>query len=194
MKRSTFDQRLVAEIPHLRRYARALTRGYSPAEADDLVQTCLERALSHAAQWDENINLRARLFAIIHNLFVSALRKASSASRVRLDFEAVDSGDPEEESYMEFNALANALDGLPADQREAVILVGLEGMSYEEVAHVMQIPVGTVRSRLSRGREALRTAIGRPASLSKSRARRGHRNVGRRVRVRPSEVSALKQH
>ena len=188
-QRNGFDERLVAEIPHLRRYARALTRGHSPTEADDLVQTCLEKALSHAAKWDEDINLRARLFAIMHNLFVSSLRRAATRRNVPLDPDAPDDRHPHQDSHMELRALAHALDELPPEQREAVVLVGLEGMTYEEVAHIMQVAVGTVRSRLSRGRDALRHAVGRPASLSKSRARLNHARAASRGTTLASTAS-----
>lgn len=169
-QRNGFDERLVAEIPHLRRYARSLTRGHGPTEADDLVQTCIERALAKAHTWDPDINLRARLFAIMHNLFVSAVRRPVREFQLPLNPEVPDSSHMRQESYMELRALSQALDQLPAEQREAVVLVALEGMTYEEVSEILRVPIGTVRSRLSRGREALREAVGRPASVSKAQA------------------------
>lgn len=180
LERNGFDERLVAEIPHLRRYARALTRRSNTTEAEDLVQTCLERALAHAPRWDPNINLRARLFAIIHNLFVSAVRRPVRELNLP-DAEAADRSHEIPEQHLELKALSAALDDLPVEQREAVILVALEGMSYEQVARIMEIPVGTVRSRLSRGREALRQATGRPSPAgSRGRPRKSARSAKRR--------------
>lgn len=179
-QRNGLDERLVAEIPHLRRYARSLTRGRGSTEADDLVQTCLERALAKAHTWDPDINLRARLFAILHNLFVSAVRRPVREYQLPLNPEVPDSSHMRQESYMEFRALSQAMDRLPPEQREAVVLVALEGMTYEEVAQILRVPVGTVRSRLSRGREALRQAVGRPAPASK--------NYGYKTRRRTAET------
>lgn len=155
---------IVAEIPHLRRYAKALTRARQGEEADDLVQACLERGLSKAESWRPDSNLRAWLFAILHNLHVSRLRRRApervlaqrpiyqSATVIRPD------------AYVELTAVEQALDELPSEQREVILLVGLEGLTYDEVATVLQVPIGTVRSRLSRGREALRVLLDRPRS------------------------------
>lgn len=169
-RRHGLDERLVAEIPHLRRYARALTHGHAPAQADDLVKTCLEQALARADTWDPAINLRVRLFAIIHNSFVSALRRPVREHPLSVNSEAADRNHARQENHMEVRAVSLALDHLPLEQREAIVLVALEGMTYDEVSYVMQVPVGTVRFRLSRGREALRRAQGQPAPKLASRA------------------------
>ena len=168
VERNGFDERIIAEIPHLRRYARTLARKTTAFDAEDLVQTCLERALAHAAKWDPEINLRARLFAIIHNLFVSAVRRPVRELQIPAA-EAADPSHERPEQHMEINALTRAMAHLPEEQRDAIMLVAWEGLSYAQVANLMRIPVGTVRSRLSRGREALRRATGRPAPVTRRR-------------------------
>ncbi len=151
-----FFNDLEGEIPHLRRYARSLTKERD--SADDLVQACLERAISRSSLYQEGTNRRAWLFKIMYNLFIS--EKRSQARVVRLQ----DSMDPDrhisvaasQQHSVELTQVGEALDRLPAEQREVLLLVALEGMSYEEVAEIMEIPIGTVRSRLSRAREAMR--------------------------------------
>ena len=152
-------ERLAACVPRLRRYARALTgeRG----DADDLVQDTLERAWKRLSGWRGTGDLRAWLFSIMHNAFVDRQRRPS------LDAVALDAADeamqvavraPQTDA-LELRDLDAALACLPAEQREVLLLVALEQMTYEEVAQAMGIPVGTVMSRLSRGRERLRVAL-----------------------------------
>ncbi len=148
------DRLIVAEIPRLRRYARALTG--DPAEADDLVQDSLERAWSRFHLWRRGSNLRAWMFTIMHNLHANAVRKASARPpTIPLD-EARAAEGPRQEDAVEFRGLARALAKLPDEQRQVILLVGLEEMSYAEAARVLGVPIGTVMSRLSRGRERLR--------------------------------------
>jgi RNA polymerase sigma-70 factor, ECF subfamily len=149
-----------AEIPRLRRYARALTR--DAVLADDLVQDCLTRALDKLHLWQKGTDLRAWLFTILHNQYVNHVRRS-----VREGATVGLSGDepsltqaPEQGRRLELRDLERAIAKLPKEQRSAILLVGLEGMGYEEVAAVLDVPVGTVRSRLSRGREALRRLMG----------------------------------
>lgn len=170
-RRDGLDERLAAEIPHVRRYARALTRGHASAEADDLVQTCLERAMTRAGTWDPAINLRTHLFAIIHNLVVSAITRPVREHPSPLNAEVADSDQVRQENYMELGTVYQALDRLPLEQREAILLVALEGMTYDEASHIMRVPVSMVRSRLSRGRETLRQALGHCAPTLARRAR-----------------------
>ncbi len=149
-------QAIVAEIPRLRRYARALTG--DPVRADDLVQDTLERALGKWPLWRPG-NLRAWLFSIMHNLFVNQAR----SPRV-VDYpgdEALSElptrehqGDP-----LELRDLTRSLAKLPEEQREVLLLVGLEDISYEDAAKILGVPIGTVMSRLSRGRERLRALL-----------------------------------
>jgi RNA polymerase sigma-70 factor (ECF subfamily) len=162
-------QRIEQEIPRLRRYARALTRDHS--SADDLVQDCLTRALGKGHLWREGTDLRAWLFTILHNQHVNRVRRsvregvAVSASDADPGLVALAS----QFSRIELRDLARGLAQLPEEQRQVVLLVGLEGLRYETVAEIMDVPVGTVRSRLSRGREALRQMMNGEAERARER-------------------------
>jgi RNA polymerase sigma-70 factor, ECF subfamily len=149
-----------AEIPRLRRYARALTRDV--VTADDLVQDCLTRALGKLHLWQEGTDLRAWLFTILHNQYVNHIRRAvREGSAVGLnESEPLLSRAPQQSKRLELRDLERAIAQLSEEQRVVILLVGLEGMRYEEVAAVLDVPVGTIRSRLSRGREALRRLTG----------------------------------
>lgn len=149
-----------AQIPSLRRYARALLR--DPDRADNLVHDCLERALSRWHLWRSDGDLRAWLFTIMHNLYVNAIRRdALRRARAATDFALRGASEaPSQDDHLYLRTLALALDQLPADQRSVVLLVGLEGFTYREVAAIVGVPIGTVMSRLSRGREKLREIVG----------------------------------
>jgi RNA polymerase sigma-70 factor, ECF subfamily len=149
-----------AEIPRLRRYARALTRDV--VTADDLVQDCLTRALGKLHLWQAGSDLRAWLFTILHNQYVNHIRRAvrEGAAVGFNESEPLLSRAPQQGKRLELRDLERAIAMLPEEQRSVVLLVGLEGMRYEEVAAVLGVPVGTIRSRLSRGREALRRLTG----------------------------------
>jgi len=149
-----------AEIPRLRRYARALARDV--AAADDLVQDCLARALGKLHLWQEGTDLRAWLFTILHNQYVNQVRRAvrEGAAVGLSETEPMLTRAPHQGRRLELRDLERAIAKLPEEQRSVILLVGLEGMRYEEVAEVLDVPVGTVRSRLSRGREALRRLMG----------------------------------
>lgn len=146
-------------IPALRRYARALMR--DRASADDLVQDCLERAISRWHQRRDG-DLRAWLFAILHNLAVNQFRRTASRGRhVPIDETNEDSfgeAASQEQKLMYQDVLAK-LARLPADQRAVLLLVAVEDLSYAEAAKVLDIPLGTVMSRLSRARERLQQEI-----------------------------------
>ncbi|NNG05003.1 MAG: RNA polymerase sigma factor [Inquilinus sp.] len=144
------------ELPRLRRFAWALTR--DPDWADDLVQDCIERALSRWSSWRGDGSLRAWLFAILHNLFANgARRRGRFRALFRSDGEVPESSTPAtQQSSMGLRDLDLALQQLPPEQRQVVLLVGVEGFSYAEVATIIGSPIGTVMSRLSRGRERLR--------------------------------------
>ena len=150
------QREIEAEIPRLRRYARALTRDV--VTADDLVQDCLTRALGKLHLWQQGTDLRAWLFTILHNQYVNHIRRAvREGSAVGLnESEPLLSRAPQQGKRLELRDLERAIAKLPEEQRAVILLVGLEGMRYEEVAAVLDVPVGTIRSRLSRGREALR--------------------------------------
>jgi RNA polymerase sigma-70 factor (ECF subfamily) len=148
-------------IPRLRRYARALTGDASAA--DDLVQDALERALVKQALWREGSDLRAWLFTVMHNVFVNQVRSAAASRTVPLEASAEELVQAQTGDRLEIRDLDLALQALPEEQRAVVLLVGLEQMTYEETARVLGVPVGTVMSRLSRGRERLRRLMqGRP--------------------------------
>jgi RNA polymerase sigma-70 factor (ECF subfamily) len=153
-------QRIGAELPGLRRYARALVRDV--VEADDLVQECLTRALAKLHLWRDGTNLRAWLFTILHNQYVNRVRRGI---RTGITVELDDTWPPlsrpaTQEKRLELRDLDRALGQLPAEQRTVILLVGLEGMPYCDAAAALGIPIGTVRSRLSRGRTALRALMG----------------------------------
>jgi RNA polymerase sigma-70 factor (ECF subfamily) len=157
-------QQIEAEVPRLRRYARALTRDV--VAADDLVQNCLVRALSKQHLWQEGTDLRAWLFTILHNQYVNDVRRAvrqgiAVEMRAKMaDYEPSLSRAAGQEQSVELRDLDRALAKLPDEQRAAILLIGLEGMPYEAAAEILGIPTGTVRSRLSRGREELRRLMG----------------------------------
>jgi RNA polymerase sigma-70 factor, ECF subfamily len=149
-----------AEIPRLRRYARALTR--DATIADDLVQDCLARALGKLHLWSRGTDLRAWLFTILHNQYVNYVRRSvREGAMVGLhENEPFLTRPPQQGHRLELRDLDRAIAKLPEEQRSAILLVGLEGMRYEEVAAILDVPVGTIRSRLSRGRESLRKLMG----------------------------------
>lgn len=147
---------IIEVIPSLRRYARALTGRTD--EADDLVQDSLERAMSRWHLWQRDRALRPWLFTIMHNLFISGRRRdARRPTQVAFENEEDLPGTaPTQAAGLEMAELAAALEKLSDEQREALLLVGLEGFTYGEVADITGVPIGTVMSRLSRGRERLR--------------------------------------
>ena len=153
---SDFALLLQNEIPRLRRYARALTR--DAARADDLVQGCLVRAIAKEHLWVPGTDLRAWLFTILHNQNVNEIRRSVREGVVVAveDVAPALTVAPRAGASLQLRDLERAIRLLPEEQRQVILLVGLEGMRYEEVAAVLDIPIGTVRSRLSRGREMLR--------------------------------------
>jgi RNA polymerase sigma-70 factor, ECF subfamily len=158
-----FAPRLAAEIPRLRRYARALARDAS--RADDLVQSCLERAVAKEHLWQPGTDLRAWLFTILHNQYVNDIRRSvREGTNIALEDAApVLTVASNAAAALQLRDLERALRVLPEEQRQVIFLVGLEGMRYEEVAAILGIPIGTVRSRLSRGRDMLRRLMDMPA-------------------------------
>ena len=156
-----FCRLLEAEIPRLRRYALALTRDVSGA--DDLVQSCLTRAIAKQHLWQAGTDLRAWLFTVLHHQHVSDLRR-SKHYRNTVSSEDITpvicSIEPNALRVLELRDLEAAIAKLPPERRQAILLVGLEGMLYEEAASFLGIPVGTLRSRLSRTRQQLRALMG----------------------------------
>ena len=144
-------EQVLPYIPNLRRYARALVGDRD--SADDLVQDTLERAVRKFHLWRPG-DLRAWLFSIMHNVFVNQLKARRISPTEEVDENLAAPGNPV--SSMDLRDIERALAKLPAEQREVLLLVGLEEMSYEQVSRALGVPMGTVMSRLSRAREKLR--------------------------------------
>ena len=148
---------MVACIPRLRRYARALVGDRNAA--DDLVQDTFERAWARLATWRRSADMRAWLFSIMHNLHVDQRRKPAVAT-TSMDDEVFEMPvRAMQDDQLELRDLGAAFAKLPADQREILLLVVLEDMGYDEVARTLELPIGTVMSRLSRGRARLRALM-----------------------------------
>lgn len=166
--------------PHLgalRRYALVLTR--SPDQAEDLVQDALVRAVASAHTWRPGHDPRKWLLAIVHNTHVSRQRRLrlEAETAERLGWAASEATPPPQAEQAHLSRTVRALMALPEEQREALVLVAFEGMSYKEAAELLGIPLGTLMSRLGRGREALRAATGHGSE-------EGDAPVGRRPNLR----------
>jgi RNA polymerase sigma-70 factor (ECF subfamily) len=149
-----------AQIPGLRRFACALLRGDREA-TDDLVQDTLERALSHWNRRRSPETVKGWLYTILYNRFLSdrhRMRRRGPHDTLSEDTElpGIDGG---QHSALEHRDLLRAFEALPEEQRAVLLLVGVEDVSYQEAARVLGVPIGTVMSRLSRGRERLRRSI-----------------------------------
>ena len=151
------EQQLLTWVPRLRRYARALSA--SRDDADDLVQDTVERAWAKSGLWSGVVDMQAWLFSIMHNVHVDTIR------RPRISTITMDDDTPEvalartQGERLAVLDLQAALDLLPVEQEKIVLLVGLEDMAYADVSKTLGIPIGTVMSRLSRGRERLRALM-----------------------------------
>jgi RNA polymerase sigma-70 factor (ECF subfamily) len=159
-----FRQRLIDAIPRLRRYARSLT--HAPSEADDLTQQALERALAHWRQFDPERDMLVWLLSIAHNAFLDGLRRDA---RLRFDDpadvqRALDAagGSAGTDVGLRMDLVA-ALARLTPEQREPLVLVCVEQLSYAEVAEALRIPIGTVMSRVCRARQTMRRHLDNPA-------------------------------
>jgi RNA polymerase sigma-70 factor (ECF subfamily) len=150
---------LVTLLPRLRRFARTLTR--NPHDADDLVQVALERALARAHQLRPDAALAGWVFGILRHAWIDELRARARRERVFAPEESgLHVGDAGQGAQAERLAVQDAMGRLPQEQRLAVALVLIEGLSYKEAAHVMEVPIGTLTSRLARAREALQAMLG----------------------------------
>lgn len=145
-------EQLIACLPRLRRYARALVGDRT--RADDLVQDTVERAWRHRASWRREGDMRAWLFGIMHNVHVDQLRRPVLQTEALDD--ALPYGQAESQADMTLDEMSRALRTLPDDQRETLLLVVLEELQYDEVAALLNVPIGTVMSRLSRARQRLK--------------------------------------
>lgn len=151
-------QLIAQHIPRLRRYARALMGNRNAAE--DLVQDTLERAWGRFNLWRRGSDLRAWLFTIMHNIYVNQVRARMARPEYELDDEALDvQVRADQGDRLEIRDLDQALRQLPDEQREVLLLVGLEQLTYDEAAKALGIPIGTVMSRLSRARARLRAVL-----------------------------------
>ncbi|HEX2802735.1 MAG TPA: RNA polymerase sigma factor [Sphingomicrobium sp.] len=159
-RNSSFEDELVSLLPRLRRFAHSLSR--SPADADDLTQATIERAIRSRDQWAPGTRLDSWMYRIMRNLWIDTAR-----SRVRkAKFEAP----PEDaatvgyegaaEASAELSEVMAAMQTLPDEQREVVSLILIEGLGYREAAELLELPIGTVSSRLVRGRTALLGLVG----------------------------------
>jgi RNA polymerase sigma-70 factor, ECF subfamily len=147
---------IAAEIPRLRRYARALLR--DPDRADDLVHDTLLRGLANFHLYRSGTNLRAWLFTIMHNQYVNSVRRSVRQQQgAKIVVEKLPLASPPAQTHrLELRDLDRAIRCLPEEQRATLLLIALEGMKYEEVARICDVPIGTVRSRLHRARENVR--------------------------------------
>ena len=152
-----------AEIPRLRRFARYMTRDAD--YSDDLVQECLTRAIANIGSWQPGTNLRAWLFVILKNVFRNDKRRAQHdiAYRSSLERDAPFVAPAQQYNHLVLSEVQQAFLQLTEDHREVLMLIAVEGLRYEEAATILNISVGTVKSRLSRARTALRALIDIPS-------------------------------
>lgn len=182
---------ILALVPRLTRYARALTRDI--AAADDLLQDCLITALKKIHLWEPGTDLRAWLFTILHHQHVSRVRR-DARHRAGIDLQKpyrMSTPLPDQDARLEIRDVERALAQLPEEQRSLILVIGLEDMRYEDAASAFNVPLGTVRSRVARGRERLRLLTERyPArddlGPAGSRHRAASRPAGRRPKVVPT--------
>jgi RNA polymerase sigma-70 factor (ECF subfamily) len=158
----TFEHELAAMLPRLRRFAHALSR--NPADADDLGQATIERALRSQAKWQPGTRLDSWLFRIMRNLWIDTVRARSRKERFEAPAEELEQlgEDPREavEASLDLQRVMAAMARLPDEQREVVALILIEGFGYRETAEMLDLPIGTVSSRLVRGRTALLELVG----------------------------------
>lgn len=159
---SQIRSEIAAMLPRLRRFARALT-GH-PADADDIVQIAVERALMRLDQFQPGTRLDAWLLTIVRNAWLDEMRSRKRRGLVFADAELGerigDAGAEAVYAKLEVDEVRKAMQSLPDEQREAVVLVCVEGLAYREAADVLGVPIGTLTSRLARGREALQRMLG----------------------------------
>ncbi|RWP09146.1 MAG: RNA polymerase sigma factor [Mesorhizobium sp.] len=179
-----FGKQLVTFLPNLRRFAISLCR--SRDLADDLVQAACERALANTERFEPGTRFDAWLFQILRNLWIDHIRTQRTAGpqediEQRQDLVGA-SGERDVEARFTLNSVAQAITDLPDDQREIILLVCVEDLSYREAAGVLNIPIGTVMSRLARARKNLAEAVGINPGLPRSPVMKGeNRNDQMRV-------------
>jgi RNA polymerase sigma-70 factor (ECF subfamily) len=157
-----FESELVALLPRLRRFAHALSR--NPSDADDLTQATIERALRSRDQWQAGTRLDSWSYRIMRNLWIDTARARSRRERVEAPEEEADlHGIPTTngmDAAVDLSRMMAAMERLPDEQREVVALILIEGFGYREAAELLDLPIGTVSSRLVRGRTALLGLVG----------------------------------
>lgn len=160
-----FEDELLAVLPRLRRFARALT--HHAADADDLAQVTVEKALKARQQWQPGTRMDSWMYRIMRNAWIDTARARTRAAETFAPEEAgahiADGGADTIEAHVEFGEVEAAMAELPGEQREAVALVLIEGLAYREAAEILEIPMGTLTSRLVRGRQALAARLGEAA-------------------------------
>lgn len=149
------EARITELLPRLRRFARALTR--NPHDADDVLQCALERAITHFGQWQTNTRLDSWLYTIVKNTWIDELRSRNRSQVLARDADHVELKVDREADQSTTLSIEQAIERLPAEQRLAVMLVLVGGLSYKEAAQIMNVPIGTLTSRLARGRTALQS-------------------------------------
>jgi RNA polymerase sigma-70 factor (ECF subfamily) len=184
---TSIDDDILACLPHLRAFARSLTGNRD--RADDLVQDAVLRALSAASQFTPGTNFKAWIFTILRNLYFNEFRRNRALMR---PLEAADlethATAPAQQAGLEFDDFRRAFNTLPAEQREALVLVGADGFRYEEAAAICGCPIGTIKSRVARARGEIEKLLGvggreTPASdlaAAGGMARRGAARASRR--------------
>lgn len=155
-------RQIIELLPRLRRFARSLTRDVH--DADDLVQISIERALLRFEQWRPELRFDGWMFGIVRNAWIDEVRSRGRRGRIFAPEEAGENvGDAADQTQVRALSVRRAVDQLPDDQRMAVALVLVEGLSYKEAADVLDVPIGTLTSRLARAREALQKSLGDPS-------------------------------
>ena len=161
-----------AEIPRLRRYARFLVGDAD--RADDVVQECLTKAIAKVDSWQPGTNLRAWLFVILRNSYFNEMRRKSRSPIIDdADSALVGTTPSNQDAHMALLDVRKAFLNLSDEHREVLLLIAIEGLPYEEAAGVIGVPIGTVRSRASRARQALRDAIDPDGEQKTGRAESG---------------------
>ena len=163
MQNDAFLSGITALLPRLRRFAAGLAR--NPADADDLCQAAIERALVSRQQWQDGTRLDSWMYRIMRNIWIDTARATVRRAKTFTDEDAgLDVGiTGGQESQVELSMVDRALQTLPDEQREAVLLVLVEGYKYAEAAEIVGCPIGTLTSRLLRGRQALMVKLGEAA-------------------------------
>jgi RNA polymerase sigma-70 factor, ECF subfamily len=167
---ATFSDQLIMVLPRLRRFARGLTG--TAVEADDLVQAACERALSRQHQFQEGTRFDSWMFRIVQTIWIDQIRARDVRKEdAEVEDDRLGSDEPVRrvEARLALDEVKRAVARLPAEQRNALLLVTVEGLSYKEAAEVAGVPVGTIMSRLARARVALQNQLEAGAGLPRSK-------------------------